>query len=398
MMILVMPKSPTAIEVTEDQVLWFRARRGHLAGPGAATAVAAARAILGAQAQQLPPALLALSLRTRGRPTAAALEKHLFRSPRKLVWTWGQRGTLHMYDPKDDWAAIVAARAEWAPGERVGPMPTAAAIAKAREVIRAAPGPITRSDLVSVAPRSYVRAIEERARAANLDPRRLAAARLFWCLAQEGDACVAENIGSERAYAARSAWFPDLAWPETPASTLEAAAFLTRRYLAVYGPATATDVGHFFGARVRDARAGLAELDRDLIPVSCGGRKGLVALEEDVDDLTANVPTTTAEWPLRLLPLWESMLMAHADKTWTVPDETERKPVWRKAAYVSAVVLARGRVVATWTHTKRAKRLDVEITPLSGWRKTKHGAATRREAKTVARHLGLEAAEVCVKC
>ena len=105
-----MPRRPSTIELTEDQVLYFRARRGHLAGPGAPSAVAAARAILGAQAQQLPPALLALSLRTKGRPPARTLEKQLMKSPRTLVRTWGQRDTLHLYDADVDWAMVVAAR------------------------------------------------------------------------------------------------------------------------------------------------------------------------------------------------------------------------------------------------------------------------------------------------
>ena len=96
-----MAKKPSTIQVTEDQVLYFRARRGHLAGSGAPTAVASARAILGAQAQQLPPALLALSLRTKGRPTATALNRQLLHAPRRLVRTWGQRETLHIYDPAE---------------------------------------------------------------------------------------------------------------------------------------------------------------------------------------------------------------------------------------------------------------------------------------------------------
>ncbi|MCB9462386.1 MAG: winged helix DNA-binding domain-containing protein [Candidatus Eisenbacteria bacterium] len=42
--------------------------------------------------------------------------------------------------------------------------------------------------------------------------------------------------------------------------------------------------------------------------------------------------------------------MAHADKSWTVPDEAERRKVWLRFADVAAVVLAGGRVVATWRH------------------------------------------------
>lgn len=54
--------------------------------------------------------------------------------------------------------------------------------------------------------------------------------------------------------------------------------------------------------------------------------------------------------------------MGHADKSWTVPDPARRTLVWRRAAFVAAVVLARGRVVATWSHRVRRGRLVVEVT------------------------------------
>ncbi len=380
------------IEVTEEQVLYFRARRGHLAGPGAPSPVAAARAIIGAQSQQLPPAMLALSARCRGRPTAANIKAQLL-ATRRLVRTWGQRETLHLYDPATDWRVVVAARAQWAPGGRGGPMPSEATLDKALAVIESAGGPLSRSDLISVAPRSYVRALQERASAAGMKADRLAAARLFWCLALRGDVCVAEKVGVEQTYAARSAWFPKLKWPRAP-EAFKAATDLARKYLAVYGAATATDVAHFFGARVKTAREWLAALDDELSPVHCGDRKGLVALSGDRPDLTARPATASTGWPLRLLPLWDSMLMGHADKTWTVPDEADRKVVWRKGAFVAAVAIARGRVVATWSYSKRRRRLAVEVEPLSRFNAKNHTAQLRREAEAVAAHLDLDGADV----
>ena len=177
-----------------------------------------------------------------------------------------------------------------------------------------------------------------------------------------------------------------------------AAAALTQAYLAVYGAATATDVAHFFGARVSNAKLWLAELDGELTAVRCGDRKGLLALTRDIPDLTVRppAPTVATKWPLRLLPLWESMLMGHADKTWTVPAEADRKQVWRKAAYVAAVVVARGRVVATWTHKQQRGHLVVEVQPLSRWQASKHAAQVRREAKAVAAHLELDDADVII--
>jgi len=379
------------IEITQEQVLYFRARRGHLAGPGAPTAAAAARTIVGAQSQQLPPSLLALSLRTKGRPTAEALKAQLAGPRPKLVRTWGQRDTLFIFDPAV-WCDVVAARDQWSPGGRGGPMPTGAMLDKALKKVKAAGGPVTRTDLLGVAPVSFERAIAERAEAAGLDARRLAAARLIWKLAHRGDVCVADKAGTEQTYVLRSSHFPKLSWSPRPAA--EAAADLARMYLAVHGPATANDVAHFFGAKVTTARTWLDSMDGELAEVRCGDRNGLVALAADVKTLRARPPSSPAQWPLRLLPLWESMLMAHADKSWTAPDDADRKRIWRKAAYVSAVALDRGRAVATWSHKATRRKVTVEVEALSGWRRKTHEPAVRKEAAALAAHLGLDGAEV----
>lgn len=383
------------IEVSEDQVLYFRSRRGHLAGAGATDVAAAASAIIGAQSQQLPPSLLALSMRTKGRPTAAKIKSQLLGSSPKLVRTWGQRDTLHLYHAAEDWARIIAAHDQWQPGGRGGPMPSESTLDKAFAVLEASSDPITRTDLIDVAPKSYVKAIAERAKLAGMDAKRLAAARLIWRLAYRGEVCLGDKIGAEQTYAARSAWFGKLKWK--PPDPMEAALELTRKYLAVYGPATAQDVAHFFNAKVSAARRWLGRLDAQLTGVKCGDRKGLVILADDVATLKAKAPTDAGKWPVRLLPMWESMMMGHADKTWTVPEEAERKLVWRKAAMVSPSVLARGRVVATWSQRAAKRRLTIEVQPMAGWRKTKHLAEVKREASAVAAHLELDEVGVVIE-
>lgn len=382
------------MRVTEEQVLWFRARRGHLAGPGAPDAAAAARAILGAQSQQLSMSLLALSQRTAGRPTAVALQRSLLEAPRELVRTWGQRGTVHVYDAADDWALVVAARAEWSPGPRRGVMPSEAMVSRAGKALASADRPLTRRDIEPLVSASYVRALEPQVSEWATDAKRFAAGRLLWHLVLRGEACFANKYGSEQAYAARMNWFPDLSWPDRPSAT--AATELARRYLQLSGAATPQDLAHFFDARVSTVREWLAALGAELTPVLCGERKGLVALATDLDDLVGASPTRAADWPLRLLPMWDCLLMSHADKSWTVPDEGERKLVWKKAGVVAPVVLDRGRVVATWSHKVQRGRLLVVVEPLSRWRKSRHAAQVNREAVAVARHLGLEQAEVQV--
>ncbi len=386
------------LEVSEEQVLYFRARRSHLAGPGAESTVAAVSDILGAQSQQLAPSLHAISLRTRGRPSTEKVKEQLLETrPRRLVRTWGQRDTVHVFSA-EDWPSVVSARSEWAPGGRRGAMPDESLVDQAMTVLTAADGPLTRRDLFPILPASFVREVQAHPGVAEGTAKRFVAGRLFWRLVNRGDACMAGKIGAEQYYAARTAWFPDLEWPDPPMPPRKAASGLARRYLALHGPATANDIAHYFGARVSTARKWLEEIDgtAGLLPVACGGRDGLTALPEDEADLSAEPPPGASDWPVRLLPLWDTLLMGHSDKSWTVPDEAERRLVWRKSAYVAATVVARGRIVATWSHKARGGLLHVRVEPLGAWWASKHEAGVRREARSVAAHLGLKGAEISV--
>lgn len=388
-------KPAAAIDAGEDQVLYFRARRGHMAGPGAADPGKAACDILGAQAQQPGPGLLALAQRTKGRPTHQALKALLLGEKRALVRTWGQRETLHIYQPSD-WSLIAAAREQWAPAGRRGPMPDAAMLDEALAILVGA-GSGTRSDLIDLVPVRYVGALQKHMGKyikSRDEARRFAAGRLLWCLSMRGDVCVADKVGTEQAYAPRVSWFPRLAWPKP--SALDAAVELTRRYLRLYGPASAKDVAHHFGARVREASAWLEVLRvaGELADVRCGSRKGLLLMTDDASAVQEKPPKGSA-WPIRLLPQWDTYLMGHADKSWTVPDEAARKLVWRGQAVVAAAVLDRGRVIAEWLRQERKDALDIGIVPLPGWTK-KHLPAVQREAEAIAAHLGLSGSRVAM--
>ncbi|MEM1348457.1 MAG: crosslink repair DNA glycosylase YcaQ family protein, partial [Myxococcota bacterium] len=138
-------------------------------------------------------------------------------------------------------------------------------------------------------------------------------------------------------------------------------------------------------------RAWMKSMAGELVSVSVPGKEGLVAMAQDADDLSAAVEP----WPARLLPAYDTVLMGHADKRWILPDAREEKLVWKKAAVVRAVVVSRGVITATWSHTKRSRALDVTLSPMSGW----DAAAYRdveADAARFAEHLGLELAAVTV--
>jgi len=381
----------TELTVSEEQVLAFRARRGGLLGGGAADAVAAARAVIGTQAQQEKSGILGVSARVVGRPDARAVQSAMFDAPRNLVRTWGQRDTLHIYDLAT-WPLVVAARSQWSSGGRRGSMPSKELEDDVRDAVDAMGRPVCRDDLLGLVPETWAEELRPLAEYARMDSIRFGAGRLLWRLAQRGDVCAASKRGQLQFYAPRKVWFPDLEWPELDAE--EAARALAMRYLGVYGPATAKDVAHFFKAKVTRVRGWLAPLIEggELMDVGCGGRKALLARREDAGALSEAPPE---DWPVRLLPLYDTMLMGHADKSWTVVDGGERKDIWRKAAYVAATVIARGRIVATWTMKERKSYVDLEVLPLGGW-KARMLAGVEAEAQQIATHLGIAEARVRV--
>lgn len=388
------------IAITEDQALAFRARRGHLLGRGASCAVTAARDILGAQSQQLGTSLFALSQRTRKRPTHAQLEGLLFGEDVPLIRTWGQRDTIHVYDAAAHWHAIVTARAQWSKSGRGGAHPPEALVRKTLKFLREEHrAPAARKDMQHLVSKAYLKECEEvylQKTGSTKGAMAFAAGRILWMLANRGDTRLGVKLGAEQTSVVREAWHPELPWPKGDADAANVA--LVEQTLKVHAPMTVQDLAHFWGATVTSARQWVQRLEEgvELLDVSCGDRKGLIALAADRSALRRKAPATDA-WPARLLPQWDALLMAHADKTWTVPDAAERKRIWKPGAVVAPIVIARGRAVATWKHRRRAKAVDVEIQPLSGWRKIRHLKDVKAEAEALAKFYGLAEATVAVK-
>lgn len=339
--------------------------------------------------------MFALSLRTRTRPTAVEMRHQMFRvDARRLVRSWGQRDTVHIFD-REDWPRVVAARGEWPQSGRRGAMPSEPDLETVRRVFEEARKPLARSDLFDLIPRDFVDEVAAHPGVAATGDSaiRFAASRLIWRLALAGEICFGEKQGVEQTYVHRKLWFPKLAMDAI--ETSQAASSLARRYLKVHGPATAADLAHFFGARVGSARNWLERLERDTVGVRCGVREGLIALREDLADLRHPAPKGLRDWPVRFLPKWDTHLMRHADKAWLTPEAEERPLVWRKAADISATVIARGRIVATWSHRVTKKVVRVTIQPLGAWRK-QHLPGAKREAAAFATYLGSPEHEVVV--
>lgn len=119
---------------------------------------------------------------------------------------------------------------------------------------------------------------------------------------------------------------------------------LARRYLEGFGPASAQDLAQFGmlqpRTRVRDA---LASLVADGAAVMLEGPGGV----ELFDVPGGLLPPENAPAPPRLMAMWDSVLLAYADRSRVIPPE-HRRLVTRNNGDVLPTLLVDGNVAGVW--------------------------------------------------
>ena len=121
----------------------------------------------------------------------------------------------------------------------------------------------------------------------------------------------------------------------------EAAAYLIRRYLAAFGPATRADVSQWSGVPIRDLSPGFEALHLRSFRDEAG--------RELLDLPRAPLASADVPAPPRLLPRWEELLLAHKDRTRVLPDEY-RPQVIAVNGEVRQAFLVDGFVAGYWEH------------------------------------------------
>ena len=138
---------------------------------------------------------------------------------------------------------------------------------------------------------------------------------------------------------------------------------LVRRYLAAFGPASVADFQTWSGIR---GAAPLFEALRDELAVfklEGGGRRELFDLPG------APRPGPDAEAPVRLLPDFDNLVLAHADRTRIVSEEHRPKLTPGKNLRVLATFLVDGFVAGTWKAERKGKQAMLTLSPFSTLKK-----------------------------
>jgi Winged helix DNA-binding domain len=134
---------------------------------------------------------------------------------------------------------------------------------------------------------------------------------------------------------------------------------LVRRYLAAFGPATAADAQTWSGLR------GVAEVLEEM--------DDLERFEDDqgrtlFDLPDAARPDADVPAPVRFLPEFDNLVLAHADRT-RLLDDGHRPLVVTKNLRVKATFLVDGRVAGTWKSARKGKKASLALEPFGKLRK-----------------------------
>ncbi len=359
------------VSVSWPEIHAFRLHRHHLDRPASKVQlIQVVRDACGIQSQFLSAASLALRARVRGL-TMDDVERALWRD-RVLVKAWSMRGALHLL-PSVDFPIYnrgLSSRASrsmrWMVRRGLTDEDADAMVAAIVDALR--DGPLRRRELA----RRVVAAVGEKARpwVEHTWGGVLQRATLL------GHVVFGPDEGNEITFALRETWLRAV----RDISREEAELALMRAYFRGYGPATVQDFGAWADVAVADAKAIFKRLGDEVAPVAVSGRTSAI-LRKDARTLRA---ARLASPVIRLLPNFDSYLLGHDRKDHLV-DAAHYRRVYRKAGWLSPVVLVDGRVFGVWSYERKGRRLTVRVEPFGKLpRAVREGVEA--EAQDVARY------------
>ncbi|HEX6286710.1 MAG TPA: crosslink repair DNA glycosylase YcaQ family protein, partial [Acidimicrobiia bacterium] len=148
-----------------------------------------------------------------------------------------------------------------------------------------------------------------------------------------------------------------------PAPTIEprdARSELLRRYLQVFGPATAASFASWAGIRPQPAAAAFGRLGTELVTVQTPIGEGWIRAEDESAFRSAEGAIST-----RLLPSGDTFyLLQGADRELLIPDAEQRARLWTSRVWPGAVIWD-GEIVGTWRRS--GHKLTIELwQPVTG--------------------------------
>ena len=323
------------VVVSWPQICGWRLAQQRVTHP-ASDPLEVAAVLGGVQSQVTSSAEFALGLRT-----AVAVEEFAAAlwEQRTLVKTWAMRGTLHWLPAAEFplWVAALRTR-EWR---------LTSGWEKYHGVTAAQLHAITEAIPTALAQRQLTREeLSERLVEVTGSPQVAEQLRSGWGAvlkpaANQGLLCFGPDRGRNVTFVRPQDWLGEVGPEPEPQEGLRV---VLHRFLDAYGPATAKDFARWFGVPDKPARDLLLHHADDLVVASADGTAGWVT-PQGAESLAA---ADRAEGVV-LLGGFDPYVLAPISHRDILIPEGHLADVSRTAGWISAVVLADGCVVGTWT-------------------------------------------------
>jgi Winged helix DNA-binding domain len=299
-------------------------------------------------------------------------------SRRSLVRTWCMRGTLHLLVADDHPLFVSALRQHdrWWKGAWLR------MIGMTEEELRSTLVAIRES--LSARPVSREQLAEKVARKVGpkgKDRMLSGWAEMLKPAAFQGSLISGPPKGQTVTFVRPDRWLGE--WKEPPPD--EAWREILGRYLRAYGPASRDEFARWWGMQPAPAGRILKASADALAEVSVDGHQGW-ALAEEVSRMSGASLNRSA----RLLPAFD-VYMAGTRPRESIVDKSFEDRVFRKAGWISPVVLIDGLAAGVWAHDRMGSRIEVTVTPF-GKLSRAHMRQVRDEADRLGSFLGAPAA------
>ncbi|WP_404431653.1 winged helix DNA-binding domain-containing protein [Microbacterium lacus] len=337
----------------------FRARRlrSHRLSAPAASVIETARHMLATQGQEFWGGRLALAARTTREPTLSEVDGAFERSG--LVRSWTMRGTIHVI-PADELGWVLGLTGERqhrgaaSIHRREGLDAEAFAVAEQVAVSALAGGNrLSRRELFDAFDRGGLSTAGQRGY------------HLLVALSVRGLICQGPVVPREEGPTREQFFVLTDEWVDAPVHPADPLAEFFVRYMLSHGPAGTADFAWWSGLPIGTARRAAAAAASD---------SRLTRLDDDLwvaTDLPRRHPSASV---VIALPPFEEYFLSYADRSVSVPPHHSPAVMTGGAGY--PILLARGEVVATWSHSHALARRH--LPPTAKW--IVEGAVSEAEA------------------
>jgi hypothetical protein len=337
--------------------------------PSARDPVEIARSIAGAQAQDVYAG--PLTFRSRSRRLTADDIGRARTEDRSLLRTWVMRMTIHLI-PTDDagwWLPLFEPGIEKWSRRRLEQLGLSRAKQdRALGIIAGAladQGPLTRSEA------------RELVEAAGIDLNQHTGMHLALCAVVSGIACLGPDRGASTCLVRREDWLGRL----PPFDRERALAELARRYLWAFAPASDRDFAYWAGLPLRDVRAGLESIAKEVEEVRVGDETLLAPR-----GVAIRVPRPGV---VRMLGNFDTYLLGWKNRDFAVSNDHAEHIKEGGGGWIRPVIVEDGVVVGGWRSARKGGRLEISLN-LDREKQEELGDAIATEIADIGRFEGME--------